>query len=155
MIISIKTLDRSIAHKMQQLSDPALRLSLAVIFIWFGILKPFGLSAAIPLVEATVAWLPIFEASTWVDIIGWWEVSIGLAFLFKKTTRFAIALLFLQMTGTFLPLFFLPQVTFQDGLPWLPTMEGQYILKNLMIIAAALVLGGRLRKQSKIQTHQA
>ena len=133
---------------MRQLSDPAIRISFGIIFIWFGILKPLGLSAAIPLVEATVAWLPILDAATWVEVIGWWEVLIGLAFLFKKTTRIAIALLFMQMAGTFMPLFLLPQVTFQEDLPWLPTMEGQYIIKNLMIIAASLVLGGRLKRHS-------
>ena len=154
MNAKLDTLDKSVAHEMRRLSDPALRISFAVIFIWFGILKPLGVSAAIPLVEATVAWLPLFEASTWVDIIGWWEVAIGIAFLFKKATRIAIALLFAQMAGTFMPLIFLPEVTFQEGLPWLPTLEGQYIIKNLMIIAAALVLGGRLRKHRRIQTHK-
>ena len=149
MAVSINAIDRSLSHRMKKWSDPALRISFAVIFIWFGILKPIGVSAAIPMVEATVTWLPLFDAATWVDIIGYWEVAIGIAFLFKSTTRIAIALLFMQMTGTFMPLFVLPEVTFQDSLPWLPTMEGQYIIKNLMIIAAALVLGGRLRRHRK------
>ena len=148
MNANLHSLDNVVAHQMRQLSDPVIRISFGIIFIWFGILKPLRLSAAIPLVEATVAWLPFFDAATWVEVIGWWEVLIGLAFLFKKTTRIAIALLFMQMTGTFMPLFLLPQVTFQEDLPWLPTMEGQYIIKNLMIIAAALVLGCRLKRHS-------
>ena len=115
-----------------------------MIFIWFGILKPFGLSAAIPLVESTVSWMPLFDVKEWVAIIGWWEVLIGVTFLFKVTTRIAIGLLFLQMGGTFLPLLLLPEVTFQGGNYLLPTMEGQYIIKNLMILSAALVVGASL-----------
>ncbi|PXX99222.1 hypothetical protein DF185_14495 [Marinifilum breve] len=129
---------------MQRLSIPAIRISFAVIFIWFGILKPIGLSAAIPLVKSTVSWMPLFAAETWVDIIGWWEVLIGVFFLFKKSTRIAIGLLFLQMTGTFMPLFILPEVTFQGGNILLPTLEGQYVIKNIMIISAALTIGGSL-----------
>ncbi|WP_207784658.1 hypothetical protein [Marinifilum breve] len=144
MNIKFKELDRKIAKYMQRLSIPAIRISFAVIFIWFGILKPIGLSAAIPLVKSTVSWMPLFAAETWVDIIGWWEVLIGVFFLFKKSTRIAIGLLFLQMTGTFMPLFILPEVTFQGGNILLPTLEGQYVIKNIMIISAALTIGGSL-----------
>ncbi|WP_282014412.1 hypothetical protein [Marinifilum flexuosum] len=144
MNIEFKELDLKIAKYMQRLSIPAIRISFAVIFIWFGILKPIGLSAAIPLVKSTVSWMPLFTAETWVDIIGWWEVLIGVFFLFKKSTRIAISLLFLQMTGTFMPLFMLPEVTFQGGNILLPTLEGQYVIKNIMIISAALTIGGSL-----------
>ena len=124
----------------------ALRYSLAVIFIWFGILKPLGMSPAEPLVKLTVVWMPFLTADTWVDIIGWWEVVIGVAFLRRDTIRLAIALLALQMMGTLMPLIVLPEVTFQaDGFPFAPTMEGQYIVKNLLIISSALVVGGTLR----------
>ena len=53
--------------------------------------------------------------------------------------------MFLQMTGTFLPLVILPDITFQNGNPLLPTLEGQYIIKNLIIISAALVVGSTVR----------
>ena len=129
---------------------PALRLSLGIIFIWFGLLKPLRLSPAQDLVLATVDWMPIFAAETWLDVIGYWEVLIGITFLFRATVRVAIALLFMQMVGTFLPLVLLPGVTFQSGLiPFGLTMEGQYIVKNLVIIAAALVLGGTVREPSE------
>ena len=74
-------------------------------------------------------------------------VAIGVSFLSRRTVRLAIALLALQMVGTFLPLFILPDVTFQPGrVPYGPTMEGQYIIKNLLIISAALVIGGTVRR---------
>ena len=135
---------------MQRFYPTAIRLSFAVIFIWFGALKPLGLSAAEPLVLATVAWMPLLSASQWLAVIGWWEMAIGACFIAKRTTRLAILLLFLQMSGTFLPLFILPEVTFQEGgNPLLPTIEGQYIIKNLMILSAALVLGSLVRQQSE------
>jgi len=139
-------IDRTISVFMRRWGILALRISFGIIFIWFGALKPFGLSAAEPLVLATVRWLPLFDGESWVIIIGWWEVLIGVSFLFRKTIRIAIALLAMQMVGTFMPLILLPGVTFQEGLvPFGPTMEGQYIVKNLMIISAALVVGGTVR----------
>ncbi|MFO7847192.1 hypothetical protein [Rhodohalobacter sp.] len=141
------TTDRRIAESMNRIGLPALRISLGIIFIWFGILKTIGLSPAEGLVLATVDWMPIFTAETWLVIIGWWEVIIGICFLFKSTLRIAIGLLAMQMAGTLLPLFILTEVTFQTGaFPYAPTIEGQYIIKNLLIISAAIVIGGTVRK---------
>lgn len=138
--------DRLIAGFMEKWGTRALRYSLAVIFVWFGILKPFGLSPAESLLKATVAWVPIFDPDTWLVIIGWWEVAIGVTFVFHRTVRIAVGLLALQMVGTFLPLVLLTDITFQAGrVPYAPTTEGQYILKNLVIISAALVVGGTVR----------
>ncbi|MEX0771622.1 MAG: hypothetical protein WEB89_09645 [Balneolales bacterium] len=141
-------IDDWIATFMNSWGISALRLSLAVIFVWFGILKPLGLSPASELVISTVSWLPLFSPGQWLSLIGWWEVAIGLLFLNRFTIRLAIALLALQMVGTFLPLVLLPEVTFQAGnIPYAPTMEGQYIIKNLLIISAALVVGGTVRQR--------
>lgn len=147
MKFNFDRIDYAIASLMSRWGIVALRISLGIIFIWFGILKPLGLSPAIPLVEATVGWLPFFSPGEWVSLIGWWEVVIGVSFLFKKTLRLAIALLFMQMVGTFMPLVLLTEVTFQAGhFFYAPTMEGQYIIKNLLIISAALVIGGTVRR---------
>lgn len=145
----IDAMDRRIAAFMRTWGTRALRLSLAVIFIWFGLLKPLGLSSADALVRATTAWMPLLDPGQWVSLVGWWEVAIGVTFLFRRTLRIAIALLALQMVGTFMPLFLLPEVTFQAGhAPYAPTLEGQYIVKNLLIISAALVVGGTVRRES-------
>lgn len=150
MKINIRDIDYKISLYMDQYGVLAVRISFGIIFIWFGLLKPLGISAAEPLVIATVPWLPIFGAKTWVAIIGWWEVLIGIFFIFRKTTRIAIGLLALQMVGTFMPLVVLPEITFQPGYtPYVPTMEGQYIIKNLMIISAALVVGGTVHRRKK------
>lgn len=146
--MNLNELDQRIATAMNSWGTAALRASLGIIFVWFGILKPFGISAAEPLVLATVKWLPLLDPHGWLVVIGWWEVVIGVSFLFRSTVRLAIALLALQMAGTLMPLFLLPEVTFQAGrVPFAPTMEGQYIIKNLLIISAALVVGGTLRRR--------
>jgi uncharacterized membrane protein YkgB len=144
----LNAVDRRIAAFMHRWGIVALRFSLAVIFIWFGILKPLGLSPAAKVVKETAEWMPLFTPDTWLAVIGWWEVAIGVSFLFHKTLRLAIALLFLQMIGTFLPLVILPHITFQPGkFPYAPTIHGQYIIKNLLIISAALTVGGTVRRQ--------
>ena len=141
--------DRRVARFMHRWGVPTLRLTLAVIFIWFGLLKPLGLSPAEQLVLATVEPLPVLSPEAWLVMIGWWEVVIGVTFLHPATIRIAIALLALQMVGTFLPLVLLPEVTFQNGrIPYGLTMEGQYIIKNLLVIAAALVIGGTVRRRA-------
>jgi uncharacterized membrane protein YphA (DoxX/SURF4 family) len=129
---------------------PVLRAALGVVFVWFGLLKPLGLSPAEPLVLATVSWMPVLDPRGWLAVIGWWEVAIGVTFLFRRTLRIAVALLFLQMVGAFMPLAILSDVTFQAGrVPYAPTMEGQYIIKNLVLIAAALVVGGTVRHRPR------
>jgi len=134
-------LDRVVAGFMQRWSHLLLRLALAVIFIWFGALKPLGLSEANDMVARTVYWFP---PTVFIPILGVWEVAIGVCLLFRPPLRVAIFLLLAQMGGTFLPLVILPDVTWVR-FPYAPTLEGQYILKNLIIIAAALVVGGTVR----------
>ena len=144
---NIKTydeLDIFITKFMSKWGITFLRYSLGVIYIWFGILKPFGLSPAQELVENTVYWFD--NPKTFVPILGWWEVVIGLTMCIKPLIRVSIFLLFIQMPGTFLPLILLPEVCFSN-FPLGLTLEGQYIIKNLIIISAALVVGSTVRKK--------
>ncbi len=104
------------------------------------------------MLKATVVWLPFGTPEFWLIVIGWWEVAIGVTFLFSRTTKIAIALLFLQMFGTFMPLVLLPEMTFQNGNILTPSLEGQYIIKNVIIISAALVLGGKYYKVKEENT---
>ena len=122
-------------------NDYLVRIPIFIIFFWFGFLKIVDLSPAQELVQDTVYWMPFLSAEMWTYVIGFWEVLIGVFFLFKKTTLIAMLLLLIQMSGTFLPLVILPEITFQDSNPFLPTLEGQYIIKNIIIITAALIIG--------------
>lgn len=86
---------------MLKVEVPILNLSLFIIFFWFGLLKPLGISPAEDLIISTVDWMPFFEPIVWCKIIGIWEILIGVFFLFNKTIKYALLLLFLQMTGPF------------------------------------------------------
>jgi uncharacterized membrane protein YkgB len=118
-----------------------LRIAMGVIFIWFGILKPLGMSPAEALVAKATAWIPI---PGFGNILAIWEIAIGVCFLFRRLLRWGIVLLFLHMPGTLLPLLTLREETFVH-FPYALTLEGQYIIKNLVLIAAGIVLGGTLR----------
>jgi len=133
--------DRRIARGMDRLGVPMLRVAIGVVFVWFGGLKLIGVSPAADLVAATVYVVP---AGLFVPVLGVWEIAIGLCLLYRPLIRVGILLLFLQMPGTFLPIVLLPDVVFTT-FPYGLTVEGQYIVKNLVIIGAALVVGGTVR----------
>ncbi len=139
----IRDLDESISSMMNTYGIIFLRYSIGIIFIWFGILKPFGVSPAQDLVANTVYWFD--NKLAFVKFLGWWEVAIGLTMCYKPMIRLSIFLLFVQMPGTFLPLILLPDICFTD-FPFGLTLEGQYIVKNLIIISSGLVIGGTVRK---------
>ncbi|MSO64135.1 MAG: hypothetical protein EXQ62_03540 [Candidatus Planktophila sp.] len=137
---TIKEIDRFLIDTLTRLSLPALRISLGIIFIWFGALKPFGDSPAVDVITKTVYW---FDPDIFIPILGVWEMAIGLCLLYAPFIRAGLFLLALQMPGTFLPLIILPEVCFID-IPFNLTLEGQYIVKNLVLIGAAIVVGSRL-----------
>ncbi len=132
--------DRRLSGWMAHYAPWLLRLALAVIFIWFGALKTFHASPANDLVKRTIYWLP---PDVFLPFLGWWEVLIGVCLLFRPLLRVGLLLLALQLPGTFLPLVMLPEVCF-ESFPFRLTMEGQYIIKNLLIIGAALLVGGTI-----------
>jgi uncharacterized membrane protein YkgB len=137
-------IDPLVAGWMERNGIRLLRWSVGLVFVWFGALKTVGMSPAQELVARTVYWFP---PEVFIPILGWWEVVIGLGLLYRRLARLAIALLFLQMPGTFLPLVLLPEICF-TSIPFGLTIEGQYIVKNLVLISAAIVVGGTVREQS-------
>ena len=149
MLPIIDNTDRKIAGWMENYGFLFLRISLGIVFIWFGIMKPFGLSPATELVARTVYWFP---PNIFVPILGWWEVAIGIGLLYRPFIRGALFLLFLQMPGTMLPLILLPDVCLTH-FPYAPTLEGQYIIKNLVLIAAGIVIGGTVRHKEIGKMH--
>ncbi|MDQ6766800.1 MAG: doxx family protein [Candidatus Eremiobacteraeota bacterium] len=79
-----------------------------------------------------------------MPILATWECLIGLGLLTRVAMRLTLFLLFVQMAGTLLPLFFFPDQTF-TSVPFVPTLEGQYIIKNLVLISAGIVIGATVR----------
>lgn len=139
-------IDIKITHWMARYSLDVLRFALGVIFIWFGALKFFpGLSPAEELVRNTIYF---FDPDFFIPILAAWEVLIGVGFLSgfftTKLQRATILLLFMQMVGAALPLILLPEVVWTN-FPFVLTLEGQYIIKNLVIIGSALVIGATVR----------
>jgi uncharacterized membrane protein YphA (DoxX/SURF4 family) len=143
-------LDLKIIRFMSDYGLKSLRISLGIIFFWFGFLKFFPhLSPAQQLASATISRLTfgLISPATSLFILACWETMIGIGLIFGFWMRFILLLLFLQMLGTITPLFLFPTETFTH-IPYAPTLEGQYIIKNIVLISAALALGATVRKPS-------
>ncbi len=136
------SLDRTITGWMARYGLRILRIGLGIVFFWFGVLKFFpGLSPAEELVRHTIYFV---DPNLFIPVLATWEALIGLGLIFGKYMRLTLLLLFLQMPGTALPLLILPDVVWTH-FPYAPTLEGQYIIKNLVLIGAGIVLGGTVR----------
>ncbi len=137
-------------HFVRKISIPFGRFALFVVFFWFGILKLIGTSPANPLVESLLnVTLPFMSWNTFIVLFAIYEMIIGIAFIIPRCERLAIAILIPHMLMTALPLFFLPAITWQGFLT--PTLEGQYIIKNLVIIALAMGIATHLHPFKKIK----
>jgi uncharacterized membrane protein YkgB len=114
-------------------------IALFIVFFWFGSLKLFGLSPANDLVEALLHKIPVMNLlpfDSFIIFLGLFEMLIAVLFLFPKTTKLAVIVLIPHMFTTLLPLLFLPDMTWHTFLA--PTLVGQYIIKNIVIVALAL-----------------
>ena len=144
---TLDRLDRRITRAMADHGVLLMRIALGVVFLWFGALKLIpGLSPAESLAGRTIETLSlgVVPQATAVPILGVWESLIGLGLLTGIWMRATLALLFVQMLGTLTPLVLFPSETF-DVFPIAPTLEGQYIIKNAVLIAGAVILGATVR----------
>jgi uncharacterized membrane protein YkgB len=143
MRVSLPNIDRIFIGTMQRLSGPVGRLALVVVYFWFGILKVVGASPASPLVTALqTRTLPMFDAGSFLIVFGVVEVIIGVCFIVPRAERVGIALMAFHMVTTALPLVLLQDIVWSA--PLVPTLEGQYIIKNLALVAVAMALASRL-----------
>ena len=135
-------LDRKITEWLSKYGLLILRICLGIIFLWFGVLKFFkGLSPAEDLVRNTVYFM---DPDIFIPILALWESLIGIGLITGKYMRLTLLLLFLQMPGTALPMIILPEKVWTI-FPYGLTLEGQYIIKNLVLISAGVVLGATVR----------
>jgi uncharacterized membrane protein YphA (DoxX/SURF4 family) len=140
-------IDRALTAGMARAGIPLARIALGIVFFWFGVLKFFpGMSPAQDLATRTISVMTfgLVGPALSLPILATWECAIGLGFLSGKYLRLAILLLFLQMPGTMLPIVFFPYETFAT-FPIAPTLEGQYIVKNLVLISTGLIIGATVR----------
>jgi len=125
---------------------PILRVCLGIVFFWFGLLKVIGKSPVAELVAQTVYWV---SPQWFVPCLGVWEMVVGAGLLFAVALRLTLLLFWLQMAGTLMVLVLRPDMAFQGGNPLLLTTEGEFVIKNLVLIAAGLVVGGTVRRSGK------
>jgi uncharacterized membrane protein YkgB len=132
-------LDRIFFGWLQRWSIQGLRVGLGIVFLWFGGLKLLGYSPVIVLVQQAYPLLP-FEP--FFVFLGIWEVIIGLGLIFNRALRCILVMLWFHMAGTLLASVQIPSLFFLKGNPFLLTMEGEFLAKNIVLIAASLVIGG-------------
>jgi uncharacterized membrane protein YphA (DoxX/SURF4 family) len=141
-------IDQNIIRFCRKSFIPFARFSLALIFIWFGMLKVFGLSPAGPLVENLFqVTIPFIDFETFYILFALFEVIIGLMFIIPRFTRFVIPLLFIHMITTAGPLVLLPIETWVA--PFVPTLVGQYIIKNMVIVTTAIGIAAHVHPFSE------
>jgi uncharacterized membrane protein YkgB len=138
----IDSIDRKITTWMAKNGINLLRISIGIVYIWFGALKLIpGASPAEPLIRDTLYFLPL---NLFIPFLAMWEIVIGLGFITGKYMRLIILLMFLQVIGAVSPIILNPEAVFVR-FPFVLTLEGQYIIKNVVLIAAAIVVGATVR----------
>ena len=138
--------DAALVRFMTRRGIALLQLALAIVFIWFGALKLVGRSPVAELVGQIVYWLP---ADVFVPVLGVWEVAVGVGLLLGVALRLTLLLFWLLLAGTLLVLFMHPDIAFQGHNPLLLTMEGEFVAKNLVLVAAGLVVGSTVRRSAR------
>ncbi|MCL6512427.1 MAG: DoxX family protein [Anaerolineae bacterium] len=140
-------IDLRITRWMARHGITLLRVGLGVVFFWFGAIKLMpGLSPAHDLAARTIGVLTfgLLPPNISVPVLAIWECAIGLGLITGKFMRVTIFLLLVQMLGTLTPLALFPRETWRV-FPIAPTLEGQYIIKNIVLVSAALVIGATVR----------
>lgn len=130
---------------VERIYIPFNRFALFLVYFWFGLLKVLGLSPASALVLALLGkTMPFMDPETFMVLFGLFEVLIGILFIFPKTEKPALILLALHLVTTIMPLALLPHLVWVKA--FVPTLEGQYILKNVLIMSAGLTLLAHRRR---------
>ena len=144
---SIDRVDVRITGTLARIGVPAVRIALGIVFLWFGVLKFFpSLSPAELLAARTIERLTLgaVQPDISLPILAAWESVIGIGLILGRGLRPILFLLAVQMAGTFTPLVLFPDETWTI-FPIAPTLEGQYIIKNIVLIGAAMVVGATVR----------
>ena len=141
----VDSVDAKLVPFLRTAAVPLLRISLGIVFVWFGALKVFDISPVSGLVARTVYWV---DPDLFVPALGAFEMFVGMMLLVGRAMRLTLFMFVAQMVGTFLTFLVLPEVTFRDGNPLLLTVAGEFVVKNLVLISAAMVVGTTIRRRS-------
>ena len=144
-MFKISKLDTLMVKDMRKWGIPVLRVALGIVFLWFGALKIFGVTPVADLVGQTYSFFPVTE---FLVFLGVWEVVIGIGLILKIFLRSVLAMLWLQMLGTFIASILEPSMFFNGNI-FLLTIEGEFLVKNLVLVASGIVIGGHEVKKRK------
>lgn len=136
-------LEARVVTSLRRISVPLLRVAIGVVFIWFGALKIDNTSPVSDFVANTLPW---FNRAWVVPALGTFEMILGVAMIVGRYLTIVCVALTCHLVGTFLALVMQPNITFQHGNPFLLTTEGEFVIKNLVFIAAGLVIAARFQK---------
>ncbi len=140
----IKKADRTVLAVFERYGHRLHRVSLGLLYIWFGLLKPLGHKTTTSLLAHTVYW---GNPESTVLILGWWEVAIGICLMFRPLVRLALLLLVIRLPGIPLAFILKPEVCFFQ-FPLAPTPEGQYLIKDFAVFLATLAIAGSLTEKN-------
>jgi uncharacterized membrane protein YphA (DoxX/SURF4 family) len=132
-------LEARLLRALHKWSIPSMRVVLGVVFLWFGALKLFGISPVASLVQQTCGFVPF---QPFFLLLALWEIGIGCGLILKRALRFTLALMVLHLAGTFFALLQVPSLFFSHNNPLYLTMQGEFVIKNLILVTAALVVAG-------------
>ncbi len=139
----LRRFDHAVIGFVRQYSIAILRVSLGIVFVWFGVLKIAGLSPVADLVAKTLYFLPPHAAVVGLGVV---EVVVGIGLLTGWAMRLILLLFLGQMVGTFFTMIVRPELAFTNGNPFVLSTDGEFILKNLVLISAGFVILGTVRK---------
>lgn len=148
----LEAYDRTIGRLLGRAGPVLLRISLGIVFVWFGALKVAGVSAVGGLVAATV---PFVDSAWFVPALGVVEILTGVAFATGRFLRVVLPVFAAHMAGTFLVLIVLPDVAFQGGNPLVLTAVGEFVVKNLVLLSAGLVVAAGVKPLRTTATQRA
>jgi len=143
-------IDRAIAFWMHRHGHRIERLLLGVLFLWFGSLKIFGHKSATSVIAKVIY---AGDPAYMVPILGWWEIAIGFCLVIRPLVRVSLLLMALRICGTVLALLFEHDAAWVAGEFLVPTIHGQYLIKDAFLFGAALVIGGTVREERRLGMH--
>lgn len=144
LMARIDRVDHAVSAWMASYGHLIERVGLSIIFLWFGLLKVQGHESATSIIAKTVY---LSSPKVMVPLLGFWEALIGVCFLFRRLVRAAIVLLLLRIVGSVVALIVKPDECFV-AFPWIPTIQGQYLIKDIALFGAALVIGATVRQET-------
>lgn len=144
-------IDGLVLRLMSRYGVTLLRITVGIVFFWFGALKLFpGVSPAEHLIRETITFLPM---NLFLPFLACWEMAIGLGFITGKLPRVTLVLMLMQMTGAMSPLLLRPDLIWAK-FPYIWTLEGQYVFKDIILVSAGMVIAAASIRRLPMQQVQ-